>query len=279
MPGISYRTISEELIEHAEVFRKAFKHRGYSVGIEPSILGAPATPTLRCTRSPTTMYIDVVARIDKTRALSWWQFCSSCSTDTRYAVAYVESVKPLGIPRTSLEQVLTKLRIGLWILRADGSLVERIAPHDLALGVELPALRTMPTKLRKSLATAYEAFEDSDWRGGFRESCDVIEKEARSYLWRGIRQERIHLVSDAGTPRSMTAGQVDRLTLGGLVKAFAQIRAPNQRDALIGKTLASINPDRILATHKGKRGAEKRLRTNVGRQMHVIIQGLRELLS
>jgi hypothetical protein len=280
MPQATYRTLSEELLEYAEAFRKLFRGRGYKVSIEPEVLGAPFTATLRCARGVTTIYVDVVARLDLKRATAWWRFCRSCSSDTRHVIAYVEPLKPKGPPGSKDEEQLRSLGIGLWLCRSGGTIANRLPGQDLALGVELPTLGELPSQLRSILAAAYEQFEGSHWREGFREACDALEQEARKYLWKGIRQGRISLVTDKGNRRALTRAQVDRLTLGGLATAFSQIQAPNQRDALITKALRSVNPDRVLvAHHKGKRRAEERLRKNVGHQMYVVIQGLRQAVG
>ncbi|MFL6275240.1 MAG: hypothetical protein ACJ74G_08505, partial [Blastocatellia bacterium] len=161
---------------------------------------------------------------------------------------------------------------------ATGSgLIERIPPTDLGLGVNLPPLTSLPRKLRTLLGSAYDQFNRSHWREGFEDACQAFENEARRYLKAGIKT-RIKFVTSKG-PKTYTDKQIDRLTMGQLATAFSQIHSQNRSDAIVGHALSHINPDRVgVVHHKSKATTEKRLRTNVGQNMSIIIAAMKEML-
>jgi hypothetical protein len=148
----------------------------------------------------------------------------------------------------------------------------------MALNVSLPKLETPPSQMRKILGPVYEQFNRSQWREGFEDACQAVETHARRYLAKGLASGRIALVTAKGKSRSLTTAQIDKLTLGQLAVAFAEIQNQNHADASIAKVLARINKDRVgVAHHKAKPATEARLRKNVGRHMWSVIAALKEL--
>jgi hypothetical protein len=155
---------------------------------------------------------------------------------------------------------------------------ELLPPHDLALNVALPELRSFSPALRRILGPVYEKFNRGDWREGFEEACLVLETEARNYLKEGIRSTRITILDKRGAPNNPTLTKVGRMTLGQLASVFARIQSQNHTDSLLAGILPKINPDRIGVVHKKRTvAAENRLRKNVGKNMWMLINALKAI--
>lgn len=272
MPRRNFRTVAEELLEAAETAADYYSNHGYSVRVEKSELGFPYTPTMVCKRQRTTLIVEVDAHIRLDRLRDWVSFGKSTGKDTRLV---------LVLPNDSLADIvaednLRKMGIGLQVAQA-GRCVERLAGRDLALGVELPELASLPFKLRQLLGPAYEQFDRAQWREGFEEACQAFEAEARRYLKAGLRSRRVVITSKKGLPPS--ASDVDRMTMGKLADTFARNTKPNRADAIIGQTLKVVNKDRVgVVHHKTRQRTESRLRTNVGRHMWSLIAAMKELV-
>jgi hypothetical protein len=270
-----FLTVAEELLEHGECVADFFAERGYAVKVEHMEIGYPYTPTLQCRRPPTTLLVELYASVPHDRVTAWTRYARSCSRDTRIALAL-----PHDAPRRPEDD--SKLRsLGVGLYLSDGTKVEEaIAPRDMAVNVQLPELKTLPPKMRKVLGPVYEQFERSQWREGFEAACQAVEALGRKYLRDGMRAGRIVLVTKAGKVRSLTHKQIDRLTLGQLAEAFAQIQNQNYSDATVAKVLIRLNKDRVgVAHHKTKPATEARLRKNVGQHMWNVVAALKELLG
>ena len=269
----NFKTVSIDLVEYAEQVADHFAARGYTVKVELSDPSFPFSPTLVCRRQRTSIIIEVFEQISFDRMLAWISYAKRVQRDTRVAVCVSEKVSI----STDHERILKDQGIGLYIATENGVL-ERIAPGDLALGISLPALNSLPRKLRPLLGPAYDQFERTQWREGFSDACQVLEDEARRYMKEGIRNGRITLIANNGRPRILTSAAIDRLTLGQLAQAFSQIRNQNQADAIIGHALSSINPERVgVVHHKSRASTERRLRQNVQQHMWTIVGALKAL--
>lgn len=270
-----FLTVAVELLEHAECVADFFEERGYTVKVEHMEIGYPYTPTLRCRRSPTTVLVELYGTVPHDRLTAWTRYAKSRNRDTRVALAL-----PQNTPRQPEDDSkLRELGVGLYL--SDGTKVEEaIAPHDMAVNVQLPELKTLPPKMRKVLGPVYDQFDRSQWREGFEEACQAVEALGRKYLKDGIDAGRIVLVTQIGKMRSLTSEQIDKLTLGQLSDAFGQIQNQNYSDATIAKVVTLINKDRIgVVHHKAKAATEARLRKNVGQHMWSVVAVLKELLQ
>lgn len=270
MPSNKFKTVPDELVEFAEACATHFGNNGYRVLIEREELGFPYTPTLIATRKPVTLILEVSNKIDPARLEAWTRYGKSCGGDTRVAlcVPYIVAV--------SNEQIegLRALSLGFYVIFKD-HVAEHIAPIDLALNVSLPPLESLPERTRELLGSAYDQFSRSHWREGFEDACQVLETEARGYLRKWSKTGRIKIVGKTG-PVTLTAAQINHMTIGQLAKKFGQIQAQNHDDSLIEKLLLGLNKDRVGVVHHKKRAwTEKRLRTNVGQHMWKSIAGLR----
>lgn len=272
MPRHQYKTVADELLEFTDIVITDFRNRGFRVGTERSRLGFPYTPTFVCTRGNTTIVVELDAQIRFPRLEDWVRYGSSCGRDTRVALCLPISVTVSGDDFAKLQQA----RIGLYNVSLSG-LVEHFPPVDLGLNISLPVLASLPRNVRRFLGSAYEQFARSQWREGFEDACQVLEAEARRYLKRWSRTGRIQILRRRG-PIRLSDRQIDRLTMGQLVKTFSAIQAQNHADSVIGRALDQLNRDRIgVVHHKTRAITEKRLRSNVGQHMWVIIAALKEL--
>jgi hypothetical protein len=269
----TYRTVAVELIEYADVAADHFDASGYKVLVERDELGFPYTPTFVLKRHPTTILLEVGNNIQMARLEDWVKYGKSCGADTRLAVCLPHTVA------VSAEDVgrLGDRAIGLYIAFKD-RVVEQLAPADLALNVVLPDRAALPRKVRELLGSAYDQFARSQWREGFEDACYVLETEARSYLKKWSKTGRIKVLRK-GVPTTLSANQINKMTMGQLVNAFSLIQAQNHADSTIHKVLAILNKDRIgVVHHKKKAWTEKRLRTNVGQHMWKIVAALKLLV-
>ena len=120
-------------------------------------------------------------------------------------------------------------------------------------------------------------FDRSQWREGFDDACKTLENTARKYFQTGCDRGRIKLIRKGKTVVPSRAA-IRKLSLGGLATAFSEIQGQNYTDAIVGKTLNRINPDRVESTHRKLHvRTEKRLRDHVGHHMWAVIEALKEL--
>jgi len=87
-------------------------------------------------------------------------------------------------------------------------------------------------------------FDRSQWREGFDDACKTLENTARKYFQTGCDRGRIKLIRKGKTVVPSRAA-IRKLSLGGLATAFSEIQGQNYTDAIVGKTLNRINPDRV----------------------------------
>jgi hypothetical protein len=275
MSGPKYLTVPEELIEHADAAAGYFRTYGYSVAIERQQIGFPYTPALVCRRQQTTLVVEMDSRIDLDRLEEWARYGHSCARDTRVAVVVDASASISA----EAEGLLRERGIGLYV-SASAGVNERIAPQDLAVNVQLPALASQKARIRKLLGSVYEQFDRSNWREGFEEACQVVESEARRYLKDGVKRKRIVVTDRIGRVRKLDAAAIERMTMGQLARAFQNIQRQNHTVAVVADVLGRLNKDRVgVVHHKAKRGTEIRLRRNVGQHMWAILAALKALLD
>lgn len=273
MPRRVFRTVPDEMLEHAERVAQHFEGLGYVVTVEGAELGFPYTPTLLCKRQRTILIVELVPSIPLEKIRTWVSYAKSSGQDTRLAIA----VLPASAPSLELEDVLRGLRVGCYIV--GDHVDERLPPADLGLNVDLPELANLPPKVRAALGDAYEQFSRSHWREGFETACQAFEVEARRYLMAGVRNNRIKIVGPRGV-MNLTQKQIHGMTMGQLADRYAKIQNPNYSDGLIGKTLKSINQDRIgVVHHRTRKWTENRLRKNVGRHMWSLVEAMKHTMK
>ncbi len=282
-------TVPDELTEYADQVVEHFETHGYSVKFEATETGFPGTPTLvaKQARGRTTVIVEVQQSIDADRLHEWARFAKACSTETRVIVCV-----PPDIPRAALiEQSLREAGIGI-LLASPTGVMELVASRDLTINVSLPELRTMPRKMQRLLGPVYEKFERGQWQDGFSDACQVLEVEARRYLLEGVRRGRLTFralpppgarVRASSAPRKVkvySERAISRMTLGGLAVAFSEIEIQNHADVVILNALSHVNRDRVGRAHHAARAVtDRRLRTNVGRHMWVVADGLKAALG
>lgn len=269
-----FLTVPDDLLEHAEAAAAWFDGRGWTVHAERPELGAPYTPTITCKRSQTTIFVEVDVGVTLAKIEEWHRYCLSSSKDTRIALC----VPGTTTRTTEDDSRLQELGVGLYVA-GPSSVIEMLAPRDVAVNIALPDLTTMPKKMRKLLGDAYDQFDHSHWKEGFKDACGVLEIEARRYLKAGVASGRIVVLTEKGNAAQMTNKRIDKLSLGQLALHFGRIRNPNHPDAVIAQVLDAVNKDRVGATHhKGKTATEASLRTNVGHHMWQVVAALKVLL-
>jgi hypothetical protein len=270
---LEFRTVSDELLGVASAAASWLKDRGYTVTPERQEVGYPYTPTLHGKRASATAFIEVDVRVDIDRMKQWVAYGRSCKSDTRVWCVVAEKAKRSG----KQDRELKGLGVGL-LLVGEGAADEMMAAKDLALGVELPDLTTLPSRVRKRLGPVYEHFDRAEWREGFAEACLALEVAARNHLWKGVKTGRIVVPNKSGEPEQLRKQKIDKLSMGQLSGYFGRILQQSHSDRLIGDALKQINPNRVRLTHhKNKAAVEARLRRDVGGQMWLIVGALKEI--
>jgi hypothetical protein len=270
-----FRTVPEELLEHADAIADHLAELGYRVRIEHSDLGYPSTPAMVCVRQRTSVVVLIDSVVTFERLDDWVRFARSAGRDTRIAVCLPDGV----VPTQAEEQRLRADGIGLYGA-APGHAIERIPALDLALNVQLPELKKLPPKLRVVLGPAYDQFRRSNWREGFEDACRAFEEEARRHLKRWWKSGRLIVLKANGQPDVFSNRKVDKMTMGQLAQLYSRIQNKGKTEAVVAKALSKLNRDRIgVVHHKGKAVTERRLRTNVGQHMWSVVAALKELLA
>lgn len=266
-----FLTLADELIAIAELAENYFETVGYTVTREPDVLDYPYTPTLRCKRHSTTIVVEVVDVIRAERIQEWTRYGRSSNKDFRVAIA-TDAAKGRQV---DVEERIRTLGAGIYLVGSSNT-VEIHMPHDLSVNVELPELANMPLRIRKALGPMYEQFGRSQWREGFETGCQAFEDECRSYLKKGVSGGRIVVLDKLGRRRNLSEAAIDRLTMGQLGVAFANIQTPNHADTALAKVLAKITPRRNAVVHKKITPAtEARLRRNVGKDVWLLFAGIK----
>lgn len=274
MPEADFKTVPDELLHVGAALEQHLAENGYDVTIEGSELGFPFTPTIMALRDHQTLIIELSSLIDHSRLSRWVKFCRSQSADTRLCAVISHD----AAHEATTNRYCQENRLGLWTFH-DGRVVELRAPVDLAVQVDLPTLAELAPKLRRYLAGPFRKISTEDWRDGLNDIYLAIEDEARKYLVEGILRTRIAVVVDK-KGRLLTVEEVDKMTLGQLKEAFKNIRNQNQKDALIGNTLALLNPNRVKLIHSRRDSeAERAIRRDVGRHIWAAIGCLEEILK
>ncbi len=269
----TFNSVSVKLLEYAEAAAKHFEDHGYKVFTEKWDLGFPYTPTFLAKRQSTRLVAEVSDKIRLDRIEAWVKYAKSCNHDTRVVVCLPAASE---IP-PNIEDTLRYLRVGVYRVE-DEQTLEHSAPADLALRLELPPLDEVPRKLKTLLGSTYEQFGRAQWREGFEDACQVFETQARRYLRKGLRSQRITIAGPKGTI-SLTNKQIDKMTMGMLARRFSEIQPQNRLDARIGQVLTAVNDDRVgVVHHKFKKKTEKRLRANVGQHIWAIVSVLKEMV-
>jgi hypothetical protein len=273
MPSHPYKTLADELLEYADLALSYFEQRGFSVRAECSVLGFPYTPALLCKRGATTKIVEVDSKVQLQRLEDWVGYCRSSGRDTRLALCVPSSA---DLSASDLNK-LQERGVGLYLVSPD-AVVERLVPRDLGLNIALPELAREHVRVRELLGSSYEQFGRAQWREGFEDACQALESQARRYLKKWTRSGRIRILRPSG-PIALTNKQINRLTMGQLAREFSNIAAQNHADSVIADALSRINTDRVgVVHHKGRAVTERRLRTNVGQHMWVIVAAMREMV-
>lgn len=273
----TFLTLSADLQSHANRVADELGRRGYTIRVEQRELAYPFTPTLVARRAQTTRVVVVDSEVRLERLEAWSRYGRSSAKDTQVVVAVPEGHLPLA----AAENRLRELRIGLLSV-GPTAMVERIAPVDLAINIQAPALGTLPPKTNRRLAQAIEKVDRGEWRDGFKDACEVLEVEARRHLREGLRHPmpRIVLKTATGKRHNLAIGRIRRLTMGQLADVYRLIQRPNHADDLALRVMDRVKKDRNAVTHHSREeSTERRLRRNAGRHIWSIANAVQALMG
>jgi hypothetical protein len=129
-----------------------------------------------------------------------------------------------------------------------------------------------------AMGPVHRYFEKGDWRRGFEEACKITEKSAKDYLLRIQKLGRAETIS-GGNLKKLSVKEIRKLPLGALADTFCRLRAQNATESFLCSALKRINPERVLAAHRGSGSkAHARLRQTVGKHMWVIHNILEQMV-
>jgi hypothetical protein len=266
-PTYGFQTISDDLSDLAEESAGYFESRGYRLTIEPSELGFPFTPAFKAKRQGTTILVEVINKIDRTRIEQWISYSKTCSSDMRICLAVADS----NLLQQDIESYLRQNGVGC-VLYSANIVSERFAARDQAVAVHPPAINTLPRRLRELLGEAYDKLNQGNWPDAFEDMCRVIEVEARRRLKLARKRGAVLI----GKYHSVNPKKIERLTMGELAIAYSELETQNHADSQIHQTLARINKDRVgVVHHRQKPHIQRRLRKNAGNHMWAIVQTLK----
>lgn len=277
MPAGDFKTIPDELLHIAADAEAHFENEGYTVEREKREIGFPFTPCLLCKRGHETVIVEIYSALDREHADRWLRYCKSQTVDTRFC-AFVRSAGPLDQLDITYAH---EMRMGLRV-HNDTAHIEVRPPLDLGVHVALPNLKDLPPRLRPLLGGAFKKINENDWRDGLNEAYAEVEQNARDYLKSGITSGRVIIAKtrNGKVVGTVTADEVEKMTLGEMKNAFGKIQNQNHKDSVIGGTLAMINQTRVGLAHKRRAAAvEAALRLQVGQHMYAVITCLEELTT
>lgn len=264
--------VAEDLIDAVVRYANWLVSRGFRVETEPYDLEYPNSPVLKGVRGKENYYFEVASAVNVSRAEEWVKYGKASSADTRYVVAIAggRPVSPSDLAR------LTTLGVGVDIIETN-DVHPMCGAHDLSLNVEFPRLTP---KLHKSLGNARDLFTRGSWKEAFEDACLALEMESRAFMKKAIRSGRVAFVDNKGKSVSYTEAQIGHMTLGALATAFGNIANPSQTESRVAQALKRINPKRVTVAHfKHKPGTkrERELRTQVGKDLIVIVNAMKML--
>lgn len=276
MQIVSFKTVSDDLIEVAEAALDHLVNEGYAVAIEERQIGYPLTPTFVARRGHETLIVEVGSSLARIQVDRWLRFCKSQADDTRFQALVLRT----GLT-ADCATVAKDRRFGL-AHYDNGKIQEIRASVDLAVNVELPPLRELCPPVRPLLAPAFKKIDEGDWRDGLSHAFLEVEQHAREYLHREIVSNVLKSQKPIRKKKPIefyTAKEVSSMTLGSLAYAYAGVSQPNAIVSTVGQVLAMINSNRVGLAHKRKNaGVEAELRKRVGQHMYAAIQGLEAML-
>lgn len=271
----SYVTLSQDLVEYADLAFDYLTSQGYRVSIEMADLYYPNTPTLTGKSRSVEFVVEVAGAVSGVKYSEWLNYGRARGKETYFAI-----ILPPGTIVSTDD--LAKLRVaGVGVGTPSGNALSMLVNVvDLSTAIGLPDLSNEKVTLRKLLRPSFQKISDGSVVDGFKDAAGAFEKLAQSHFKKGVASGRIKLVTQAGKTKVLTAEKIERLTLGQLGAAYAEVVAPTQADDLVRRAIASILKDRNDATHDGaKSSIIRRVKKNTPRHVFAILNAMREIGS
>lgn len=268
-----FNTVGSDLEGAAIAAIEFFRGKGFSVKVEPYEFDYPSTPTIRCTRGKTRLFVEATAGVSRGAIDAWIAYAKTRGHETSLALLVRTP------PGLSLEDValLRQQRVGLYSY-CDGSIQEVVPPSDLAVNISLPLLNGLKPIFRRKLQVCFEKIERGEWVDGFRDACQALEETGRELLKDGVRRGRVAFVSSGGKVVQYSVAQIKRMPQGGLAKAYSEIQNPTQADVVLARALGMVNGARIAVVHRTSSARNNaKVRTQVGKHLWTIVSAFRQL--
>jgi hypothetical protein len=152
-------------------------------------------------------------------------------------------------------------------------------PSDLAMQVPVPELSSFSKNVRPHVSAAFKKLKGPDWRDGVRDIFTVVEEQARELLKSRVTDGSVIIVKNKKGD-AYSAEDIEKATLGGLVKIYGLVQNANYQESMIHQSLNKINSNRIIITHKkANPEAEALLRKNVAPDVNIALNCLELILQ
>lgn len=272
--ALTFVTLGEDLLEHANAAADFLKNSGLKVSAEKDDGSYPVTPTLVGQNGVRYHFVEVFSSLKNLSGVERWvAFCKSRSNETCYSIV-VDSLKNM---KADLVAKIADLGVGLYTLDG-GKFKELVSPKDLAMSLSLPPLAGEKRSVQKCLSPIYSKFDRGSWFDGFKDACQLLEDLARKRLVDRIKKAQVQF-SKSGVAKVYTVAQINKQTQGQLAHTYKEIVLPDGTDVAITRILSHINKDRVGAVHKTNDAKTKaRIRKNVGTHMWMLVNGIKVLL-
>ncbi len=263
-----YLTLDLDLVEHAVSFTAYLRDRNFSVGIEPSDIEYPGTPTLRGSRGVARYFVEVNSSCPM-QVLKDWASYGKC----RQKESYVALLVPVATTISGLHLAqIRQLGIGVYQSGPEG-ITELIRERDLSVVVSLPSLSGIDRPIKRQMTDAYAKINRGDWIDGFKDACQLLEDGARERLRRRTANGHAALVG-----KQVTLARISKMTLGSLANTYERLVQPTSEDIQLTKALSAVNPQRIGAVHNSNdQCVVRRIKTKFSSLMWVVVNGLKQL--
>jgi hypothetical protein len=244
----------------------SLKQGGYTIKPEHIEDDYPEAATILAMQGTEQHFYVFDAVVKLKRMQLWAGYGRSCSKPTFIVHCIPQDMRFSG-------DVIAKLKalgVGLTMVDSNGTLIAVLPSVDLTLNLTLPPRDRHRSPIRRELQKVHNIFDGGDWKRGFEESCKLVEDVARGYLMQEVKASMVQVPGKNG-PKTLSATQVHKFTLGQLADVFCTKLTPKPIDSLLCSGLKKINPDRVNLAHRKMTPAkERKLRENVGRLMWTI---------
>lgn len=269
---IDFPTIADDAKPFADKMAETLKAWGFKIITDKIPKGLTIAPAFYAKRKTELVVCEVASKIDLIRL---YHIVSFARQQKHKTLANVVVLPGHRVAERDLS-FLKEHGFGLFRGQSGGNLTKELEPRDLALKPTFPELMTFPFKARAGMGPAYDQFRGGHWAEGFEIACIEVEQRARAYLIHA--PGRVSYISSTGKPVTYSSARINKLTMGQLKEAFAQIVSKTLVESTVERVLTQLNPVRVEVAHRrGTPKSEEMVRKSVEPLMWAILEVIKEL--